>query len=133
VFGAGTPDENTALKNINLTVNCGNFVMVIGSNGAGKSTLYNTVSGTHIPTSGKVFLFDKEKGLRKDITREAECRRARYIGRIFQNPAPRHRRKDEPCDNMMLSQEGLQRPQDKPEQKHERRVPRTSSRAGHGP
>ena len=40
-FHPGTPDENQALKNINLTINKGDFITVIGSNGAGKSTLYN--------------------------------------------------------------------------------------------
>ncbi|MDE5775559.1 MAG: ATP-binding cassette domain-containing protein, partial [Treponemataceae bacterium] len=37
-FNAGTPDENVALKNINLKINKGDFITVIGSNGAGKST-----------------------------------------------------------------------------------------------
>ena len=40
-FHAGTPDENTALKNINLTINKGDFITVIGSNGAGKTILYS--------------------------------------------------------------------------------------------
>ncbi|MCI6826516.1 MAG: ATP-binding cassette domain-containing protein, partial [Spirochaetia bacterium] len=41
VFNQGTFDENKALKNINLKVEKGDFVTVIGSNGAGKSTLFN--------------------------------------------------------------------------------------------
>ena len=45
-FNAGTPDENEALKNINLKINRGDFITVIGSNGAGKSTLYNLIAGT---------------------------------------------------------------------------------------
>ncbi|MDR2193818.1 MAG: ATP-binding cassette domain-containing protein [Treponema sp.] len=86
IFEAGTPDENIALKNINLTVKRGDFITVIGSNGAGKTTLYNAIAGTRLPSSGKIFLFDEEKNAARDITREAEYRRARYIGRIFQNP-----------------------------------------------
>ena len=83
-FHAGTPDENTALKNINLTINKGDFITVIGSNGAGKTTLYNLIAGTLSPTKGKIFLDDK--GTEREITDDAEYKRASYIGRIFQNP-----------------------------------------------
>ena len=83
-FHAGTPDENTALKNINLTINKGDFITVIGSNGAGKTTLYNLIAGTLSPTQGKIFLDDN--GKEREITDDAEYKRAAYIGRIFQNP-----------------------------------------------
>lgn len=83
-FHAGTPDENTALKNINLTINKGDFITVIGSNGAGKTTLYNLIAGTLSPTKGKIFLDDN--GSECEITDDAEYKRASYIGRIFQNP-----------------------------------------------
>ena len=79
-FNAGTPDENRALKDISLDVNKGDFVTVIGSNGAGKTTLYNVIAGTYAPTSGKIFIGER------DVTKDPEYRRARYIGRIFQNP-----------------------------------------------
>lgn len=84
-FHAGTPDENTALKNINLTINKGDFITVIGSNGAGKTTLYNLISGTLKPTQGKIFL-QSDNDSEKEITTDAEYKRAAYIGRIFQNP-----------------------------------------------
>lgn len=80
IFGEGTPDENNALKNINLTINKGDFITVIGSNGAGKSTLYNIIAGTLQATSGTITLDGK------DITHVPEYQRAHYIGRIFQNP-----------------------------------------------
>lgn len=83
-FHAGTPDENTALKNINLTINKGDFITVIGSNGAGKTTLYNLIAGTLSPTKGKIYLDDN--GSEREITDDAEYKRASYIGRIFQNP-----------------------------------------------
>ncbi len=83
-FHAGTPDENIALRNINLTINKGDFITVIGSNGAGKTTLYNLISGTLSPTTGKIYLEDN--GTERDITNDAEYKRASYIGRIFQNP-----------------------------------------------
>ena len=61
-FNKNTPDENTALKNINLSINKGDFITVIGSNGAGKSTLYNVISGTYSPTEGAIFL-ETENGI----------------------------------------------------------------------
>ncbi len=79
-FHAGTPDENRALKNINLKINQGDFITVIGSNGAGKSTLMNVIAGTYKATSGEIFYQEK------NVTKEPEYKRARYIGRIFQNP-----------------------------------------------
>ena len=88
-FHAGTPDENTALKNINLKINQGDFITVIGSNGAGKSTLYNIIAGTLTPTVGNIYLDEiKEDGsvTQKELTNDAEYKRASYIGRIFQNP-----------------------------------------------
>ncbi len=84
IFNKNTPDENHALKNINLKINKGDFITVIGSNGAGKSTLYNVIAGTYAPTSGKILL-DTADGV-KNITKEKEYKRAAYIGRIFQNP-----------------------------------------------
>lgn len=88
-FHQGTPDENTALKNINLEINQGDFITVIGSNGAGKSTLYNIIAGTLSPSKGKILLSMPEsngKTTERDITNDAEHKRAAYIGRIFQNP-----------------------------------------------
>ena len=85
-FNANTPDEHTALKDINLCIKKGNFITVIGSNGAGKSTLYNVIAGTLQPTKGHILLDRNEDGSEVDITHDAEFKRARYIGRIFQNP-----------------------------------------------
>ncbi|MBQ0050805.1 MAG: ATP-binding cassette domain-containing protein [Treponema sp.] len=88
-FNPGTPDENTALKSINLNINKGDFITVIGSNGAGKSTLYNIISGTLTPTKGKIFLeLEDSNGnlAAREITKDPEYKRAAYIGRIFQNP-----------------------------------------------
>ncbi len=100
-FNPGTPDENRALKNINLTVNKGDFITVIGSNGAGKSTLLNVISGTLFPSQGKIFLEDK--GSLKNITKEAEFKRAKYIGRIFQNPLLGTAGKMSLEDNMIIA------------------------------
>ncbi|KIE43883.1 ABC transporter ATP-binding protein [Geobacter anodireducens] len=80
VFNPGTVNENQAISNINLKVREGDFITVIGSNGAGKSTLFNLIAGTITPSSGSIFLNDR------NITRDPEYKRAKYIGRIFQNP-----------------------------------------------
>lgn len=101
VFNKNTPDENHALKNINLKINRGDFITVIGSNGAGKSTLYNVIAGTYSATSGTI-LRETEKGI-EDITKEKEYRRARYIGRIFQNPLLGTAGKMSLEDNMVIA------------------------------
>lgn len=80
IFNPGTVNENQAISNISLKVREGDFITVIGSNGAGKSTLFNLISGTITPSSGSIFLNDR------NITRDPEYKRAKYIGRIFQNP-----------------------------------------------
>ncbi len=79
-FNANTVNERKALKNINLKLDSGDFVTVIGSNGSGKSTLMNAVCGSCNIDSGKIFVGGK------NITYAKEHRRARYIGRLFQDP-----------------------------------------------
>ena len=80
VFGAGTVDEHTALDGIDLDIECGQFVTVIGSNGAGKSTLFNAVCGNFPIDAGSIML-DGE-----NITHRPDYKRARVIGRLFQDP-----------------------------------------------
>ncbi|MBN2735728.1 MAG: ABC transporter ATP-binding protein [Spirochaetales bacterium] len=97
VFNKGTPDENLALNNINLSIKEGDFITIIGSNGAGKSTLFNIISGSYFPTSGTVSINNI------DVTRHAEYKRAKYIGRIFQNPLMGTAGNMSLEDNMMIS------------------------------
>ena len=80
VFFPGTINEKVALEDINLSVNEGDVVCVIGSNGSGKSTLFNMIAGTFPVTSGTIKLKNK------DITHQSEHKRAFEIGRIFQDP-----------------------------------------------
>ena len=79
-FNPGTVNEKVALKNLSLHLEKGDFVTVLGSNGAGKSTLFNTIAGTYLPDSGKVYLDGK------DITRLPDYKRSKEIGRLFQDP-----------------------------------------------
>lgn len=80
VFNEGTPDEKIALDRINLTLNAGDFVTVIGSNGAGKSTLMNMISGVMTPDVGTVSIDGQ------NVTPITEYKRAKLIGRVFQDP-----------------------------------------------
>jgi putative tryptophan/tyrosine transport system ATP-binding protein len=80
VFNEGTPDEKIALHNIQLTLNKGDFVTIIGSNGAGKSTLMNIISGVMSPDEGIIHIDGQ------NVTMLPEYIRSRYIGRVFQDP-----------------------------------------------
>jgi putative ABC transport system ATP-binding protein len=79
-FYRGSINEVLALDRIELNIESGDFITVIGSNGAGKSTLLNCLAGTFLPDSGSLRLHDR------DITRWPEHRRARFVGRVFQDP-----------------------------------------------
>ena len=79
-FNKGTINEKAALREINWTLNDGDFVTIIGGNGAGKSTLLNMLSGVYYVDKGQI-LIDGE-----DITNLPEHKRAKYFGRVFQDP-----------------------------------------------
>ncbi|MFC3041191.1 ABC transporter ATP-binding protein [Virgibacillus xinjiangensis] len=79
-FNENTPDEKKALRNINLSLETGDFVTVIGSNGAGKSTLMNIISGALIPDVGDVVIGGKQ------VVHLPEYKRSSLIGRVFQDP-----------------------------------------------
>ena len=79
-FGEGTPLETRAVRGIDLTIETGEFVTVIGSNGSGKSTLLNTLSGETLPTSGSIKIGEE------DVTTWQTSERAKLIARVFQDP-----------------------------------------------
>ena len=79
-FNAGTVNEKVALNGLNLTLNDGDFVTVIGGNGAGKSTMLNAVAGVFPIDAGSIRIDGA------DVTRLPEHKRAKYIGRVFQDP-----------------------------------------------
>lgn len=79
-FAPGTVNEHKALDNINLHLDDGDFVTIVGSNGAGKSTLFNMLCGTYAQDRGTILLDDL------DISNMPEHKRAKYIGRVFQDP-----------------------------------------------
>lgn len=79
-FGRGTPLEKRALDGVDLAVEAGEFVSVIGSNGAGKSTLLSAIAGDVAVSSGRI-LIDGE-----DVTRQSTARRSARVARVFQDP-----------------------------------------------
>lgn len=79
-FHKGSINEVFALNEINLTIQEGDFITIIGSNGAGKSTLLNSIAGSFFLDSGSIKVNDQ------DVTGWPEYKRARLISRVFQDP-----------------------------------------------
>jgi len=79
-FNPGTPNETRALQGVDLHLDQGDFLVILGGNGSGKSTLMNALSGCFPLDGGSVRLAGE------DITRWEEHERAALIGRVFQNP-----------------------------------------------
>ena len=79
-FNPGTINEKLALNNVDLNIDTGEWVTVIGSNGAGKSTLLNVIAGV-FPIDCGTLCIDEQS-----IGHQPEHKRACYIGRVFQDP-----------------------------------------------
>ena len=79
-FNRNTVNEKPLFSRLNLTIQQGEFVTIIGGNGAGKSTLLNIIAGALAADEGRIFLEGQ------DITSQSEHERARYMGRVFQDP-----------------------------------------------
>ena len=79
-FNPGTVNEKKALNGIDLHLDDGDFVTVIGGNGAGKSTMLNMIAGVYPVDCGRIVV----DGV--DVTRLPEHKRAKYLGRVFQDP-----------------------------------------------
>lgn len=80
IFNEGTINEKIALSHVDLKLEKGDFITIIGSNGAGKSTLFQAISGAVEVSEGQIILNAE------DITFKPEYQRSRYIGRLFQDP-----------------------------------------------
>ena len=80
VFNKGTVNEKTALDGLNLKLEEGDFLTIIGGNGAGKSTMLNAVAGVWPIDSGRIVIGGS------DVTALAEHKRAAHLGRVFQDP-----------------------------------------------
>lgn len=79
-FNKGTINEKKALSGVNLVLNEGDFVTIIGGNGAGKSTLLNSICGVFNVDRGSIEIDDI------NVSKLPEHKRAKYLGRVFQDP-----------------------------------------------
>ena len=79
-FNPGTVNEKKALSGVDLHLNPGDFVTILGSNGAGKSTLFNAIAGSFTVDSGTIRLDGR------NITNMPDYKRSKFIGRLFQDP-----------------------------------------------
>lgn len=80
IFEQGTPNENHALKSIDLSLNEGDFMVIIGGNGAGKSTLLNSIAGSLPVSRGQIKINSQ------NVTYQNVAKRSRLISRVFQDP-----------------------------------------------
>jgi putative ABC transport system ATP-binding protein len=79
-FNTGKPNEVVAINQVNLQINAGEFVVIVGSNGSGKTTLLNLVAGNILPDKGTITIDGN------NVTRLPDYQRGKWIARIFQNP-----------------------------------------------
>ncbi len=79
-FNPGSITEKKALQGIDLHLEDGDFVTIIGGNGAGKSTMLNAIAGVWPVDEGSIFIDGK------DVTAMPEHKRASLLGRVFQDP-----------------------------------------------
>ena len=80
VFNKGEVNEVCALNDVSLTIQQGEYLVLVGSNGSGKTTLLNIISGAESVSSGNVLLNNA------DVTKLPEYKRSQWIARVFQNP-----------------------------------------------
>lgn len=81
-YGVNTPFEKVAVNDLNIEIMEGEFLGIIGHTGSGKSTLVQMLNGLITPTSGKVFLRDKDINENKKKLREVRFQ----VGMVFQYP-----------------------------------------------
>ena len=81
IYNLNTPDEFIALEDINLTINKGEFISIIGTNGSGKSTLAKHLNALLQPTSGCCLVDDIDTKSEDDLWSIRQ-----KVGMVFQNP-----------------------------------------------
>ena len=83
VYGTGTPFEKTAVNNVSLSIEKGEFIGIMGHTGSGKSTLVQMLNGLMKPTSGQVLLDGEDIFGKMDV-----CALRKRVGMVFQKPNP---------------------------------------------
>lgn len=100
----GTTEEINILNHLDLKINTGDFITVLGTNGAGKSTLFNVISGNLPITSGQILFHGQ------DITHLSVTKRTRFLSRVFQDPKMGTAPRMTVAENLLLAQKrGQQR------------------------
>ncbi len=85
IYQPNTPNESTALNNVSLTINDGEFIGIIGHTGSGKSTLVQLLCGLLAPTSGQVFIDGVDINA-KDTPKADRKKHRLQVGMVFQYP-----------------------------------------------
>ena len=98
IIGNGPHEKKTLLQKVDLKLQPGEFVTVVGGNGAGKSTLFNCISGSLPLTSGQILIDDQ------DVTQLSEEKRAAYLSRVFQDPKMGTAPRMTVAENLLLAQ-----------------------------
>jgi len=80
IFNKGKANQVDAINGIDLKINLGEFLIIVGSNGSGKTTLLNLFAGSVLPTSGTININGN------DVTNLPDYKRSQWIARVFQNP-----------------------------------------------
>lgn len=93
----GTANQTMILKGINLKINPGDFITIVGTNGAGKSTLFNVIGGNLLADAGQIF----HNG--HDITKTTEEQRTTFLSRVFQDPKLGTAARMTVAENMLLA------------------------------
>lgn len=93
----GLKEQKDILKNLSLDVYPGDFITLLGTNGAGKSTLLNVINGKQTPTTGKIFI------LQKDVTHLSQAKRAKLIAQVFQDPTAATAPRMTVAENLLLA------------------------------
>lgn len=105
VVNNGLNENKVLLEDINLSINEGDFITVLGGNGAGKSTLFNTIAGTLELSQGSILFKDRV------ITKDSEEKRAAFLARVFQDPKMGTAPRMTVAENLLLAQKrGQKRP-----------------------
>ena len=94
----GLNETKTILDHVNLTINQGEFITVLGGNGAGKSTLFNSITGSLTLTEGELLIYGTS------ITKLSEEKRAKYFSRVFQDPKMGTAPRMTVAENLLLAQ-----------------------------
>ena len=81
-YSRGTPFEKTAVDKVNLSVEAGEFVGLLGHTGSGKSTFIQHLNGLLLPTAGKVYIDGKDIHSSREAARDARFK----VGLVFQYP-----------------------------------------------